>query len=578
MILAITRGPLPWHDAAVPVVRQRLGSWHVLAVADDPFTRLDETGEGVRLSDSPFTALDQEERGIGVFATVTPPSTVTLRRSLSSGSNLYYTVTPDGGLICATRVTALRTLGVRLEEDRARLPEFFVYCFVCPPATLFRNISLLTMDETLVFADDGGRGWRIADQRFFELPRQRERQPDGIGQECADVLIASMAQLGPLDDRTAVLLSGGVDSSVLAHLALGQGYRHPTFGASYPFEDRAHDLEAEYATSAATALGMAHVHHVPTLADYLDGVIHAISAAEIPLHGLQTVLLGRLYRDRLPASVRTIVVGDGADSVFGNAVFRRVHETSGVTRIERLVNRDSIALPLRRSGTRAGDRLASALWRRRPLLYDIDDPRHLIWEEQRFGDVAWTQDFFGADAAGCARSRRDLVGRYAHRPLVDRFFLLNVLGNNETLQTMWARIARASGRSAYHPYTHPDVIGSITSIPWAQRFPGRDTKPRLREAARLLQVPDVVLSRPKAYFGVAPNRWASRGGVLEPLVAIAAPVVGEDTIRRVQVSDDGLSRIYWNLLNYAVWRRLFIDGEPAADLVAALQDRTAMVH
>src|SRR4051812_11036228 len=111
MLLGLTRSPIPWTRGTVR--RGMAGSWHLLAVADDPFTTISDTTDGVRLAQSPFTALGQPDRGIGVFAEVkTPGNTVTLRRSLSSGSSLYYTSTADGGLICATRVTALRCAGV----------------------------------------------------------------------------------------------------------------------------------------------------------------------------------------------------------------------------------------------------------------------------------------------------------------------------------------------------------------------------------------------------------------------------------------------------------------------------------
>ena len=249
MLLAITRAPMRW-DGGV-IVRRMFGSWHVLAVADDRLTRMSESPDGLNLSHSPFTALDQGDRGIGVFASVEDSRRrVTLRRSLNSGSSLYYTVTAIGELICGTRVSALRGAGVALEEDRKRLPEFFTYCFVCPPATLFKDVHLLTMDETLIVEERDG-AWRTVHRSVLQLPDLRPSSSTDFAAEGAAVLTAAMGELGDLDSRTAVLLSGGVDSSVLSCLALRQGYRHPTFGTSYPFERPEADIETTYASSAA---------------------------------------------------------------------------------------------------------------------------------------------------------------------------------------------------------------------------------------------------------------------------------------------------------------------------------------
>jgi len=377
-----------------------------------------------------------------------------------------------------------------------------------------------------------------------------------------------MGELGPLDDRAAVLLSGGVDSSVLTRLAVLQGYGGTTFGASFPFEDPARDMEARYASSAADALHVQHQHHLPTIQRYLRAVVEAIDATEVPLHGLQTALLSSLYRDVVPPTVRVIVIGDGADTVFGNSILKTVHEVGEPWRLESLVSQRPILEALWRSGTGVGCRLADRLAVRRPFLYEIEDPRHQIWSEQRFGDVRWTCNHFGVQVESCSASRREVLARYAQSPVIDRFLLLNLLGNNDALQTMWARLAQATGRAAYYPYTHPEVIRSATTIPWDARVP--DTKYQLRQAARRLGVPDLVLTRPKAYFGISCERWAGRDGVLEPLVRLAAPVVGEETIRQVQGGTEPRARIYWNLLNYGIWHRLFINGDSVGSLLGEL--------
>lgn len=58
------------------------------------------------------------------------------------------------------------------------------------------------------------------------------------------------------------------------------------------------------------------------------------------------------------------------------------------------------------------------------------------------------------------------------------------------------------------------------------------------------------------------------GAAFEPLVTLAAKVVDEKALRINQSSDAKKSMTFWNMLNYAVWKRLIINKE----LVDRLKD------
>ncbi len=46
----------------------------------------------------------------------------------------------------------------------------------------------------------------------------------------------------------------------------------------------------------------------------------------------------------------------------------------------------------------------------------------------------------------------------------------------------------------------------------------------------------------------------------------------EGEIRRLQVADERTAMTYWNILNYALWRRLCIDNEPLSVLEGELEE------
>ncbi len=567
MILALTRSALPWSDGTI--VRRVVDEWHLLAVADDPLTRVEETPEGIEVTHSALFSVDRSDPGVGSHARVDlAAQTVMLHQSMGPCSALYFTINERGELFCASRVTRLQQLGVRIEEDRTTLPEFFVYCHLTPPATFYRGISAMPLGDTLTF-DLGRSGWRAGPRSGFTLPSVRADRED-FSAEVAGALERAFAAIGPLDDRTAVLLSGGVDSSVLAAMARRLGSREATYGTSYPFERPGDDLEREYALSAAAAMGGAHEHHVPTLRRYLTGVVEAVAAAEMPIHGLQTVLLNCVYRDGQRERVRLVLNGDGADTAFGSGTHQSIYCAGRPLPLESLWNTNAVRKLLWRTATGVGGRFADRLWTRKNLAYERDDPRHIIWWQDRFGDVPWTRAHFGVDEAACSTTRRAALARHRNESIVDAAVLLN-LANLHCLTVPWSLAAQSAGRAQYFPYLHPAVVETALSIPWPRRVLP-ETKQQLRTAARRLGVPDMVLTRPKACFGIEPDRWAGPGGPLEPLVRLAAPIVGADTIRGVQLPDQRLSRIFWNLLIYAIWYRLFIKGETSVALIAELHD------
>jgi hypothetical protein len=71
-------------------------------------------------------------------------------------------------------------------------------------------------------------------------------------------------------------------------------------------------------------------------------------------------------------------------------------------------------------------------------------------------------------------------------------------------------------------------------------------------------------------FGIHPDRWVKKGGVFEPLIPLASKVFDEKEIRKMQSTESKKAMTYWNMLNYAVWKRLCINDEPLEVLLEEL--------
>ncbi|MBI4589014.1 MAG: hypothetical protein HY725_09260 [Candidatus Rokubacteria bacterium] len=548
-----------------------LNSHHVTLAVDGRMGRL-SVGDGELTA---VEAAGAKEAGASEFELVRASverATRTLRisRLTCGGRPLYYTVTQEGQFFCSTHVSMLRRVGVPLTENAAALPEFLVYCFVTPPETLFKGISQVPYGQTLVVALRGDTVVVRLSGASFGIAQPPPLPDDGWDGPVSRTLMRTFELLSGSRDHVATLLSGGMDSSILTALASRVLGIRRTYSTSYPFEDPGQDVEEQYALSAAAALGVNHSHHRPTVAEYLHGLLDAIAAAEEPLHGLQTVLLGCLFRRGLEPDRTLVVCGQGADGLMGlplHEAVRRARENAGLLRY--------LSFPPIPSGIRLlaaasgrGHHLLSRVRDLRRYRVAISDTNSVIWDLQRYGSEDWVRAHFGVAPGEIIANRLRALAGWAGRDLLDLISLLDLTGDIAAVQSLWSKIAESHGRTVVYPFTSPELIEYLLGVPWSVKLSA--PKALAQGVARCLQIPDFIVSRPKSSFGVRASRWANPGGPFEPLVPLVAPAVPESLIREVQSPREDLARIYWNLLNYAIWRRLVVDGEPLDSLHAEL--------
>jgi asparagine synthase (glutamine-hydrolysing) len=117
-----------------------------------------------------------------------------------------------------------------------------------------------------------------------------------------------------LVDRPAgLLLSGGIDSALIAALVAETGESLPTFTLGYPFHD--HADESERARKTARRLGLEHVH-VPCPKDPTSWVLGTARAFDEPFADSSAVPCWGLGRE-VGRKVRVVLSGTGGDEVFG---------------------------------------------------------------------------------------------------------------------------------------------------------------------------------------------------------------------------------------------------------------------
>jgi len=200
---------------------------------------------------------------------------------------------------------------------------------------------------------------------------------------------------------------------------------------------------------------------------------------------------------------------------------------------------------------------------------DYGDPEHELWELGSYGSAQWSS----SDSA--ARRKPSFVrvwtwsNQLGDRSIYDIISLLGLMGEASVTQMIWSKLGEAAGRFIDYPFLDPELLGFAYSTSWEAKL--REPKALVRGALRQLDVPEFIIQRPKSSFGINIHGWALKGGIFEPLVPLAAKVVPERDLRSLHSDDWPKASIFWALINYGIWKRLCVNGEPLESLEEELK-------
>jgi asparagine synthetase B (glutamine-hydrolysing) len=472
----------------------------------------------------------------------------------------------------------LRKAGVPIEENTKVLPEFFVYRYIIPPETLYKNIYQIPFGSRIGIMLNEEK-LKICYLANFKPPREGTSADDNrigkISDRTLQILNEICGSLEPIKEKTTILLSGGLDSSILFKVIQNRIGVETSASTGYSFENSRINYEKEYALTAARAFGAKHNYFEPSVKEYLLGILRAIAAAEQPLLHLQSVLLYLLF-ENLPQNDKTIVIsGEGADSIFGSELHNSCMKMEKVKWANLLSCYPLLDLIKFMSGiTGRGRGYLYRLYRSPDSRAALKDPDNVLWVLNRYGDIDWVQNYFSVSREAIIANRYKALKPFSGYSLFDMIAVLSVLGGASVTQDVWSKLGEANGKFLFYPFTHFELIENTFSVSWKLKL----AKPKniLREAGRLLYIPDNIISRPKKGFGINQEHWAQRGAVFEPLVPLMKGCFEEKLIREMQTIEPHRAMIFWSMINYTIWKRLIIDEEPLQLLEDELSESISM--
>src|SRR5438105_6186535 len=464
----------------------------------------------------------------------------------------------DGELAFASELRALP----RGEVDLDALEAFLAFNSIPAPLTIFRECRKLPPGHVLT--------WKAGEVALRRFARPAPVPADEVrGEEDAELAEELRARLRDSvrahlvsDVPVGVLLSGGIDSSVLAALAAEES-SEPLRTFSIGFEERSFD-ELANARLVVERYGTRHRELVlrPDAAALLPALAAAFDEPFGDSSALPTYLVSRLAAE----DVKVALSGEGGDELFGGyytyAADLLAERVGGFARVARpLVER----LPT--SAAKASFDYRAKRFVRAAHLAPLE--RHHAWKE-----------IFSADVrAGLTRRTSSfdpvdlLRARYAETAGADELGRLQDVDLGvylvDDLLVKTDRASMAHSLEARVPYLDTVVTNLALALPPRHKVRGLAKKVLLRKAAAPL-LPREIAQGKKRGFSIPAAAWLR--GELEPFArATLAPQTLErqgffraEPVHRLLdahvAGREDLSRQLWGLLAFTLWYERHAEG------------------
>ncbi len=391
---------------------------------------------------------------------------------------LYYSQTGDRFLFASNIQSLLAAGGVDSSVDPVALHHQFTLHGVVPaPRTILSGVRKLQPGHSLHIDLNG----QSELQPFWKLYACRPAEPKSEGEwieAIHEALKTSVRRrLEIADVPVGVLLSGGLDSSLLVGLLAEQGVKDIlTF--SIGFEDQPEEQGSEFEFSdqvVAMYNTRHHKYHIPN-EQVLTRLPEAVTQMAEPMVGQDAVAF-YLLSERVSQEVKVVQSGQGADEVFAGYFWYPQMVAEKGSDLERFAR------------------------------HYFDRPHSEFLETV-------STDYRGEDHTSA------LVSELLAEPGADEY-LNRVLRMDATTLIVDDPVKRvdnmtmAWGLEARVPFLDHELVELAMSMPASMKLgpDGKDHKYALKQIARGL-IPDAVIDRPKGYFPMPALKYV-RGEFLD---------------------------------------------------------------
>jgi asparagine synthase (glutamine-hydrolysing) len=449
------------------------------------------------------------------------------------------------------------------------LRQYLSFDYVPAPMSIYDGINKLPAAHKLVLEDgriDVERYWCLSYKTSEPIPSENEAA-DRLRELMADAVRMRLVSDVPL----GVLLSGGIDSSTVAALAVrASSEAVKTFSIS--FAEASFD-ESAYARGVAKFLGTDH-HEERLSANLAANLVSEIGAwMDEPFSDpslVPTYLLSRFTRKHVTVALG----GDGGDELFaGYSMYAGLRWAEFYKRVPRVV-RAGVVEPIVRLLPVKTKNLSfdyKALRFVTGAKYDTV-ARHHVWfgsftpEEQM---ALLTPEALAKTDSEIYAQARQIAEECDSDDLVTRMQSVDTrLYLAEDILTKVDRASMAVSLEVRAPFLDPRVAEFAASLPYQYKLRGQKTKYILKKAVHGM-LPSFVTKRGKKGFGVPVAEWLKvklrplARDLLSPERVRRAGVFNPSYIARLQDEHEkGIAnhrKLLWTLLMFELWHESFVE-------------------
>lgn len=344
-----------------------------------------------------------------------------------------------------------------------------------------------------------------AGRRVDSFWRPTYTTPARIGfTDAADVVRERIAEAvdrrTQLRERTGVLLSGGIDSAVVAATgaALARPGRRPSSAWSATFPDDPVADEAPLIGSVARSLDLPATAHEVRGGSVVAGATEFLETWGVPPTSPNLFFWLPLLRRARAEGVTAMLDGEGGDALF----WLSPHAVADRLAHGRLHSAVRLARRVHGAGDDGPDTRTTLRILRAWGVRGLVPPTAIALRRRARGAGAYAPSFFSASSARTyVETTTEHDWRRLDGPRWWRSLAWAATGLGSTLLHDGARRRGAmAGVDSRHPLLDVDVVETVLSLPPELAFDPRHSRPLLREAVRGLVPDDVRLRKSKSHF------------------------------------------------------------------------------